>query len=132
MRRHSQDRPERFRQAIYLYLTGRDSDSLRRMLAGPNRLNLMHQPGYWAEAASLSPAEQADGVRAVEHALIPLLERVERPDVVVSNFFQQFRRIVAVDNPDSLTFSRERLASLLKLEGEQQCGHLQVRTYTSR
>jgi len=122
----------RFRQAIYLYLTGRDSESLRRMLAEPNRLNLMYQLGYWAEAASLSPAEQADGVRAVEREVIPLLERVEHRDVAVSDFFHQFRRIIVVDNPKNPAFSQARLASFLKLEDERQDGLLQFRTYTSR
>jgi hypothetical protein len=122
----------RFRQAIYLYLTGRDGESLRRMLADRNRLNLMYELGYWAEAASLSPPEQEGGVRAIEHDLIPLVERVEQRDVAVSNFFRQFPKIVVVDDPENPTFSQERLATYLKFEYGQLDGHLQLRTYTAR
>jgi len=122
----------RFRQAIYLYLTGRDSNWLRRMLAGPTRLNVMYGLGYWAEAASHSRSEQADGVLAVEHELIPLLEKIEQRDDGVGRFFQQFRRIVVVDNQEDPTFSQERMMSFLKLESEQQTGQLECRIYTPR
>ncbi len=53
----------RFRQAIYLYLTGRDSVSLDKVLAGPNAKDLRYELGYWAEAVSWSPEEQAQAFK---------------------------------------------------------------------
>jgi hypothetical protein len=122
----------RFRQAIYLYFEGRDSDSIRRVLTGSRRLSLMYELGYWAEAASLSATEQAEGVRAVEHDLIPLVDQVGRRDIAVSNFFRQFRRIVVVDDPKSPTFSEDRLEAFLKLDVDQHSDNLQVRIYSAR
>jgi len=122
----------RFRQAIYLYLTGQDIQSLRRMLAGPDGRDLMFQLGYWAEAASPSPAEQADGMRAIESELIAPLERIEQGNLSLSNFFRRFRRIVVVDNVQTPTFSQDRLASFLKLEDEQRDARLRFQVYTAR
>jgi hypothetical protein len=122
----------RFRQAIYLYLAGQDSDSLRRSLAGANPLGTLYGLGYWAEAASLSPKEHADGVRAVEHDLIPWLDRVRQQDAAVGNFFRQFPEIVVVDTAENPTFSAERLDTFLKLELEQHSGDVRLRVYTAR
>jgi len=122
----------RFRQAIYLYLNGQGSDSLRRSLAGEHSLGVLYYLGYWAEAASLSPQEHADGVRAVEHELIPWVERVEHHDEAVANFFRQFPRIVVVDNAGNPTFSDDRLDAFLKLQSEQHADDVRLRTYTAR
>jgi hypothetical protein len=81
----------RFRQAVYLYLTGENSDLIRRALAGPNPSLLMWKLGYWAEAISPSAEERTQGIHAIQSDVVPWLERVENHDVEVSRFFRSFR-----------------------------------------
>jgi hypothetical protein len=120
----------RFRQAIYLYLTGRGSAWLRGMLAGPKRLDVMYELGYWAESASPSPAEHEDGVRAIENELLPLLEKVERGDPEIGKFFRQFPGVTVIDSRQTPIFSHERLALLLRMDGERESGLFRISNYT--
>jgi hypothetical protein len=120
----------RFRQAVYLYLTGRDSAWLRGMLAGPKRLDVMYELGYWAESASSSMSEQQDGVRAIEHELLPMLEKVERGDPEIEKFFRQFSGVTVIDSRQAPIFSRERLASLLQMNGEKESRYFRISSYT--
>jgi len=122
----------RFRQALYLYLTGRDSVFLERALSGPESSSLMYQLGYWTEAMALSPEDRMEGVHAVRADLIPLLEQVERHDFAVNRFFQEFRRIIVIDGVRHRTFDDERLASFLKLEEQQNSDDLVLLTYVPK
>jgi hypothetical protein len=122
----------RFRQALYLYLSGKDSGFLQRELAAPDPSSLMYRLGYWAEASSLSVEERKEGIRAIQADLIPLLERVESHDVAVNIFFRQFRRIIVIDNQQNRTFAAERLASFLKLEGQENSDDFVLLSYVPR
>ena len=102
---------------------------LERRLAGPNRANLMYELGYWAEAVSLAPGEQAEGVRAIESDLLPPLERAEHHNPTMTAFFRQFPRVLVIDTLQHPIFSRERLSSMLELSREQSLDHLVLRTY---
>ena len=116
-----QDREiHRFRQALYLYLSGKDSVSIERALSGPESSSLMYRLGYWAEASTASSEDRMEGVRAIRADLIPLLEQVERHDLAVNRFFQQFRRIIVIDSIRHHTFDDQRLTSFLRLEGQQE------------
>jgi len=118
----------RFRQALYIYFSGRDGGHLQRLIKSPNPTGL-YELGYWAEATSFSPEEQKEGLRDVQADLIPNLERVENHDAVVSNFLHQFNRIVVVDNLQDPTFPRDRLSSFLRLESEQHVDHWALLSY---
>ena len=122
----------RFRQAIYLYLTGNDSVALRQTLRGPNRLKTMYELGYWAEAASLSSPEQNEGVQAIESQIVPWLERVEQGDPEVHRFFQHFRGVVVVDKIQMPAFVPARLETFLKPEEEREVSDLRIGIYTAR
>ena len=122
----------RFRQAVYLYLSGKDSGSLQRTLAGPDPSSQMYQLGYWAEATPWPGEERNEGVRAIQSDLIPFLEQVERHDVAVDAFFHQYRRIIVIDNQRDRTFAADRLASLLKLEGQQTSNDLVLLSYVPK
>jgi hypothetical protein len=122
----------RFRQAVYLYLSGQDSGFLKRALTAPDPSSLMYRLGYWAEAVSMSLEERKEGVRAIQADLIPLLERVESHDLAVNTFFRQFRRIIVIDNQQDHTFSPERLASFLKLQRQQNSDNLVLLSYSPR
>ena len=110
----------RFRQALYLYFSGKDRDYLRRVVSDPNPAGVLYQLGFWGEAASFSGEEQKEGLRAIQTDLIPFLERVEEHDAAVSEFFHQFRRVIVIDDLHDPTFLSARFGSFLKLEGQQQ------------
>ena len=122
----------RFRQAVYLYLTGKDSRLLQRALSAPDPSSLMYQLGYWAEATSLSTDERKEGIHAIQADLIPLLERVENHDVAVNVFFHQFRRVIVIDNQRVHTFAAERLAVFLTLEEQQKSDDVVLLFYAPR
>lgn len=122
----------RFRQALYLYLSGKDSVFLERALSGPESSSLMYRLGYWTEAMALSAEDRMEGVHAVRADLIPLLEQVERHDFAVNRFFQEFRRIIVIDSARHRTFDDERLASFLKPEGQQNGDDLVLLTYVPK
>ncbi|HEV2395818.1 MAG TPA: hypothetical protein VGS27_02600 [Candidatus Sulfotelmatobacter sp.] len=123
---------QRFREALYLYLTGSDSGSLQRALAANDPSRLMYRLGYWAEATSFSASERNDGIRAIETELIPLLERVQSHDAIVDHFFRNFRRIVVVDIDNRQTFDPARLASFLNLNEQQKSGDLVLSFYSPK
>jgi hypothetical protein len=109
----------RFRQALYLYFSGKDSEYLERVINNPNPAGPMYQLGFWAEATSLSREEQQEGIRDIEADLMPVLKGLERHDPAASQFFHQFNRIIVLEDLNDPTFLPARLASFLKLEGEQ-------------
>jgi hypothetical protein len=119
----------RFRQALYLYFTGKDSGYLQGVIHDSNPAGPMYQLGFWAEATSLSPDEQKEGLRSVQADLMPVLERVERHDAAVSSFFHQFRRIIVIDDQQDPAFLPARLASFLKLEGDQRLDNWVLLSY---
>jgi hypothetical protein len=121
----------RFRQAVYLYLSGNDSGSLQRALAAPDPSSEMYRLGYWAEAIS-STEGRNEGVRAIQADLIPLLEEVERQDVAVGFFFHKYRRIIVIDNQQDRAFDADRLALFLKLEGQQNRDDLVLLSFTPK
>lgn len=122
----------RFRQALYLYFSGTDSDYLERVINHPDSTGLMYQLGFWAEASSLSREEQEAGLRGIQEDLIPALKRVEMHDPAASQFFRPFSRIIVLEDLHDPTFLPARLASFLKLEGEQHLDNWVLLFYTPR
>ncbi len=122
----------RFRQALYLYLSGTDSVFVERALSGLESASLMYRLGYWAEATTASPEDRMEGVRAIRADLIPLLQQVERHDFAVNRFFQEFRRIIVIDSVRHHTFDDEKLASFLRLEDQQNSDDLVSLTYVPK
>ena len=121
----------RFRQAVYLYMSGKGSGSLQRALAAPDPSMQIWQLGYWAEALGTSE-ERNEGIHAIQSDLIPLLEQVERHDAAVDAFFHQYRRIIVIDNQRDRAFAPDRLASYLRLEGQQTNDDLVLLSYASK
>jgi hypothetical protein len=114
----------RFRQALYLYLAGKDIRYLRGVIADHSPKEQMYELGYWAEAVSLSPQEQQEGLDAISAELIPRLERIQQHDDVAIGFCRKFRKIVIIDNSADPTFVRTRLASFVTIQTEQHVGKL--------
>jgi len=117
-----------FRQAMYLYLSGKDSHYLQQMIDNPDP-QPMYQLGYWAEAISLSLEEQDEGRKAIQADLLPVLRRVESQDAIIRTFFRQFRRIVVIDDIQSPTFSSARFRLFLKPVSEIRRDHFMLISY---
>lgn len=118
----------RFRQALYLYLTGEDTSVLERMLSASDPTLSMYRLGYWAEAVSQSQQERRTGIRTIKTELVPLVERVENRDPAVYAFFRRFERIVVIDDRHEPTFSGERLATWLSCKQSGEEGDLVLLT----
>jgi hypothetical protein len=93
---------------------------------------MMWKLGYWAEAISPSAEERTQGIHAIQSDVVPWLERVENHDVEVSRFFRNFRRIIVIDSRQDHTFTADRLAAFLNLEGQQNYDDFVVLFYASR
>ncbi len=122
----------RFRQALYLYLTGEDSVSLQQALAAPDPAKLIWKLGYWAEAISPSMEERRQGIQAIQSDVIPRLARVENHDAEVVAFFRKFHRVVVVDSKMKSVFAETRLSTFLSLESERDIGDFVLLYYTPR
>jgi hypothetical protein len=122
----------RFRQALYLYFIGEDSDALQRKLSVPDPALLMYRLGYWAEAVSTSAEERQQGVRQIQTDLIPVLHKVEKRDAAVSAFFRDYTRIIVIDKQRDRSFDPDRLGSFLELEGQQDFKDFVVFFYRPR
>ncbi len=119
----------RFRQALYLYMSGKDSDYLQWVVQSPNPAGPMYQLGFWSEGTSLSREEREEGLRGIREDLMPLLQRIERHDPAASQFFHQFSRIIVLDDLPNPTFIPARLSSFLKLQGEQHLDNWVLLSY---
>jgi hypothetical protein len=120
---------QHFRQALYLYFTGEDSDLLERELSVSDPSSLMYRLGYWAEAATSSPEERKDGIRQIQSDLIPELHKVEKRDAAVGAFFRDYTRIIVVDKNRVHSFDSNRLDSFLEFETRQGFQDLTVSFY---
>lgn len=119
----------RFRQALYLYFSGKDSGYLQGIVNNPNPAGPMYQLGFWAEASSLSGEERNEGLRGIQADLMPALKRVENHDAAATAFFRQFPRIIVMDDLSDPTFSPARLSAFLKLEKEQHLDNWVLLSY---
>lgn len=120
----------RFRQAVYLYLSGMDSADVQRRLSGEHSRRFLYALGYWAEAASPSTTDQVEGIERVERELLPALSRVETDDSAVQNFFRGYSRVVVIDDASQPVFSESRLRSMLVQESQQESGPYLVRIFS--
>lgn len=122
----------RFRQALYLYLSGKDTGYLRQIVADPNPEGPLYQLGFWAEAVSKSREDQKEGLRSIQTDLLPFLEGVEQHDPATSEFFHHFRRVILIDDLRDPAFFPARLGSFLNLEEQQRLGDWVLIYYTPK
>jgi hypothetical protein len=120
----------RFRQALYLYFTGKDSEWLEQVLNNPKEIgNLLHL----ALAAQVTPfegEERKKSIGVIRGEIAPLFARVESHDSESYAFFNKYRTILVVDNIKNKNFVISRLATYLRVEKEEKFGELLVLTCT--
>lgn len=117
---------QRFRQALYLYFNGEDSQQLEKMAEDPKALDAQMRLAYFGGMIPSRMDERAQGLSAIRTELIPLLEEATRQDQPMQVFFRQYSRILVVDNRQKPVFDRQRLASYLVIQKEAPSGDLTV------
>jgi hypothetical protein len=117
---------QRFRQALYLYFIGEDSDHLQRMTADPSAVDEQMRLAFFGGILPFRKEERARGLSVIRTDLIPLLDAASRKDPAMGAFLRQYSRILVVDNLQDPVFNRQRLASYLVIQKEVASGDLIV------
>jgi hypothetical protein len=117
---------QRFRQALYLYFTGKDSRQLERITEDPKASEEQMRLAYFGGIIPFRKEERERGLRAIRMELIPLLDSAERQDPPEHAFLRQYSRILVVDNRQYPVFDRQRLASYLVIQKEVPWGDLTI------
>jgi hypothetical protein len=117
---------QRFRQALYLYFIGENSDQLQRLTEDPNALDEQMRLAYFGGIIPFRKEERAQGLSAIRTKLIPLLDAAGHHDPPMGAFLRQYPRILVVDNRLEPVFDRQRLASYLVIQKEVPSGNLIV------
>jgi hypothetical protein len=117
---------QRFRQALYLYFTGEDSQQLEKMAEDPKALDEQMRLAYFGGILPFRTEERAQGLSAIRTELIPLLDEASQQDQPMHAFFRQYSRVLVVDNRQNPVFDRQRLSSYLVIQKEVPSGDLTV------
>jgi len=117
---------QRFRQALYLYFTGEESQRIESMAKDPKALDEEMRLAYFGGIIPFRQAERAEGLSAIRTELIPLLDEATQRDRAMQAFFRQFSRVLVVDSRQDPVFDRQRLASYLVIQKEVPSGNLTV------
>jgi len=117
---------QRFRQALYLYFTGRDSAWVESILADPHAIDQLTQLTFLGQVTASNPVERMQAINAVRSELIPELDRAGHNDSQVTTFFRQYAHVIVIDDRNHSNFVATRLESYLKIEQSQTLGSLLV------
>ncbi len=112
----------RLRQALYLYFTGKDSRWVEGVIRDPAALTEQDRLAF---AGEINPSDQETldtGKREIEAELIPLLAEVEKLQGLTQFFSRPYPHVLVIDDARHRVFVKDRLASLLAIESEQQVG----------
>lgn len=125
---------QRYRQAVYLYFSGRDSASVDTILARPDE---DAKPAQWLfaqvrERLLLAGPERRAALASMRETLVPVLRRLESGDGEALNLFAAYDRVIIVDNVASPTFAPDRLRRYLQVVRETDIGRLRVRWCRAR
>lgn len=115
----------RFRQALYLYFTGKDSGWVEQVLGDPSAGVEVARLMFLGQFTN-NLAERQKGEDAVRHDLIPLLARAEHSDAGVHSFFLRYHRVFVFDGGDRPTFAVSRLKEYLTIQEHKTVGNLVI------
>jgi hypothetical protein len=113
----------RFRQALYLYFTGKDSDWVEGVIRDPAALTEQDRLAF---AGEINPSDQETsdtGKREVAAELVPRLAEVEKLQSLTQLLSRSFPRVLVIDDARHRVFVKERLSSFLAIDSEQQVGN---------
>ena len=121
---------QRFRQALYLYFTGKDGAWVERVLEDPKAVTELTRLMFLGQVTG-DAADRQKGVEAVRAELIPLLAKVQEKNAMVRASFAGYRRVLVIDNLANPYFDEQRLSAYLQVEKRQIWGHLSILTCTA-
>ena len=116
---------QRFRQALYLYFTNRDSRWVERVLADPNAVAELTRLTFLGQVTT-RVSDRQDAINEVRTQLIPLLQRIEERDPEVPAFFSRYQHIFVIDSLSNPFFENSRLSAYLKNESQRTYAQWQV------
>ena len=116
---------QRFRQALYLYFTGKDDAWVEHVLEDPTNLAELTRLTFLGQVTT-DATERQKGVNAVRADLIPLLKEVETQDPGVVAFFAAYPQILVIDNVQKPYFDESRLAKYVSVDKREKSGQLLV------
>ena len=122
----------RFRQAIYLYFTGHDSQWLEQVLDNPRDAGDLMDLALAAQVAAFAGEERQKGAQVIRGEIGPPLAGVEAHDQKTRDFFSHYPKILLVDDIKNRKFDIKNVESYLNIEKEERFGELVVLTCTPR
>ena len=112
----------RFRQALYLYFIGKDTDEIERVANDPGDVADQDRLAFAGEIDP-SDKERSEAAKiSIKTDLVPLLSRVQQGNDEIQSFFSHYPRIVVIDDATNPTFVRHRLSQYLSIDSESRVG----------
>lgn len=127
---NSQQTFHRFRQAIYLYFTGKTSSYVTKALS-PDWSDIGEQRklALIGEGNLLKGSTRNESLEYIKSRLVPLVSQVEKRDPRVQNLFRSYKKILVIDRIDKPVFSTNNISDYLKKVKEEEKGSYLIRWY---
>ncbi len=109
---------QRFRQALYLYFTGKDHRWIEDVLNNPAAVTELTRLMFLGQVTT-DAVDRKTGIDAVRQNLIPLMLKIENGDSDVRAFFSGYRHVLVIDSVAKPSFSDSRLSSYLTIEDQR-------------
>ncbi len=120
---------QRSREALYLYLTGMDIESLEQRLSDYHRITEFpyllaseNKAFLWYDLK-----ESKEIVSKIVTDLRPFFKKVKERDKEVEGFFRQFKRIFVVESVGKPVFQREKLGVYMSVEESRSLQGFSIR-----
>lgn len=111
---------QRYREVLYLYFDGKDSQWLQNATA-------FERYGLYGELTSYrTPRERAERVAALRSEMLPFFQRVDQGDSTTRDFFRSFRSIWIVQGAEPGKFVDARLGNYVDLGQTESVGRLEI------
>lgn len=130
--RSQQGEIHRYRQALYLYATGRDGNWISERLSNPEAKREQSWLALIAEKAMFkhNGSGREETLQRIKKGLVPLVTRLESKTDAGDKVFQNYRRILVIDYIGNPLFVKDRLLSYLKFVGEERKGSFLLQWFT--
>ncbi len=116
---------QRFRQALYLYFTGKDRRWVESVLNNADNETELSRLMFLGEYSS-DATQRNKHIESARAGLIPFLTGAEKNGREVHSFLSSYRRILVIDDVSRPTFIENKLLMYLKIESRRTSGHFVV------
>jgi hypothetical protein len=116
---------QRFRQALYLYFSGKNRSWAEGVLNDANNETELSRLMFLGEYSS-DAKERNKHVDSTRAGLIPFLTKIESNDREVHSFLSSYQRILVIDSVSRPTFAEDKLSTYLRVEGRKTSGSFVV------